>query len=278
MNLDIVRHEADDLITQVNILKVVDQASANRAAELAKLGREAIKKIKHFFEERKKMAHELWKKECRDEQMEIQKVQPAVDYFDGQLIAWRKEQERHRREAEEARRKAEEEKRRLEEEALRKAQEAEDRAEAERKRLEREAERLAQEAARNVEDEAEQRRIEEEREKLRIRAEENARRAKEESDKALNEAAAAEMKLVPPPPQVDVPITRGMAMKTTWHAEVTDLRELLRAILAGAAPITAVEPNMAVLNKMAHVMKDGAQVPGVRFFSKNHMAGLGKRS
>jgi len=72
----------------------------------------------------------------------------------------------------------------------------------------------------------------------------------------------------PPPPTIARPTASGISTPTTWHAEVTDLRELVLAIAAGKAPLTLVEASATALGQYARATKGSVSVPGVRFFGR----------
>jgi hypothetical protein len=60
------------------------------------------------------------------------------------------------------------------------------------------------------------------------------------------------------------PAVSGISHRTTWHAEVTDIKALCRAIADGTQPATLVTANMTVLNGLARSLKNALTVPGVR--------------
>ena len=124
---------------------------------------------------------------------------------------------------------------------------------------------------------AEQRRLDD----ARRQAETEARRIAEEQ--AIAEAAAAEAAgdhelaeaivdqpvMVATPPVVRAaPKVAGIAIRTTWHAEVVNLLELVRAVAAGKAPLALLLPNLPAINAQARSLKGEARIAGVRVFSK----------
>ena len=74
----------------------------------------------------------------------------------------------------------------------------------------------------------------------------------------------------PPPPHTTIarPTASGISTPVTWHAEVTNLRELVLAIAAGKAPLTLVEASITELRHYARATKGSVAVPGVRFVDK----------
>ena len=213
------------LAGEAKSLVVVDQETANRATQLILAGKEVIKKIKDYFAPLKKAADEAKKKLLDAEKAELQRVEPYIEKLQSSLTAWRLEQERKRREAEEAARRAELERKLLEEELLRKAEEA--------------------------------RRLEEE--KRRLEGEEAARKAREELErKALEEAAAKEAQIAPPPPVPEKPKTNGLALRENWTFEIVDESLIPREYLV---------PDPVKIRKMVQVMKDRTNIPGIRVFN-----------
>jgi len=113
----------------------------------------------------------------------------------------------------------------------------------------------------------EQRRLEEE---ARKQAEEEqlaaALQAEAEGDTESAQAIIEEAYYVPPVivPKPAVEPSRLTAGRSAWSAEVVSLMELIKAVAAGTAPITCIEPNMVTLNQLARGMKSAMRIPGVR--------------
>lgn len=139
-----------------------------------------------------------------------------------------------------------------------------------------EANRILSPAMGRYEAEQERIRLEQERQ-----AQETARKLEEEA--RLAEALAAEKSgereiaaEILEAPSVVAPVTipkekfesevGGISTREQWSGEVVNLRELLKGILDGQVPITAVEANMTVINQGARANKDQMKWPGVRFF------------
>lgn len=114
---------------------------------------------------------------------------------------------------------------------------------------------------------AEARRLEEE---SRLNA---AVSAEQDGDKAV----AEEILNTPAPlPPVDVPKfeeARGLHDRTTWKGEITNLRELIKGILDGKVPITAIDGNLTVINQAARAMKQEMNWPGVRAYPETTKVG-----
>lgn len=56
----------------------------------------------------------------------------------------------------------------------------------------------------------------------------------------------------------------GISTRTTWQAQVVDLKELALAVGQGKAAINLIEPNMTALNQMARAMQGNLNLPGVK--------------
>lgn len=65
-------------------------------------------------------------------------------------------------------------------------------------------------------------------------------------------------------PTVEAPRAAGVSTQEKWTADVVDLMALVRAIAAGAAPVSLVAPDQSVLNKMAAALKGELRFPGVK--------------
>lgn len=118
----------------------------------------------------------------------------------------------------------------------------------------------------------------------RARLEAEARKAAEEQRKrelkALQKEGlkdmAKELKqaplLVPAVHVAAAPKIEGGSVRTTWKAEVVDLMALVKAVAAGKAPLTYVEPAMPILNKQASSLKGEMKIPGVKAVPKEGLA------
>jgi hypothetical protein len=120
-------------------------------------------------------------------------------------------------------------------------------AELERKRLE--AQRALDEAA--------------DRERRKLEQQAQRARDKGQSEKAaeFNERAAM---VVAPIVQQEVPKVSGISRRQNWHAEVTDMRALVRAVADGDVPLAALEANRTFLNGQARALRAELRYPGVR--------------
>jgi hypothetical protein len=119
------------------------------------------------------------------------------------------------------------------------------------------------------------RREEEQRQQREAEERENERRLAEST--RLAEQGNVEEAIEVLEEEVDVPAVRvesyvpkveGVSQRTTWYAEVTSLRELVKAVSEGRAPIECIEANMPFLNKQATAFRGGLDIAGVKARSK----------
>jgi hypothetical protein len=107
----------------------------------------------------------------------------------------------------------------------------------------------------------------------RKRAEEEALAAAIEEEQNGNVTEAEKIISEPvyvPPVKVasSIPTSKESHLRTTYSAEVTDLRALVEAIASGKAPLQSVAPDMTFLNGQARSYKDALKIPGVKAISK----------
>lgn len=136
--------------------------------------------------------------------------------------------------------------------------------------------RIAQEAAMKAKREADEaRRIAEEEERKRLEAErlETAMKLekigfKEEADQILDQPIIVQ---TPPNSHVAAPLPdpepfkpKGLTIKTTYRAEVTDLRLLVQEVAAGRQPLSLILPNEKKLNDLAKTLKHELTIPGIQ--------------
>jgi hypothetical protein len=60
------------------------------------------------------------------------------------------------------------------------------------------------------------------------------------------------------------PAVEGLAFRNTWHAEIVDLKAILRAVLDGGLPEEAVLPNMVYFNGRARAEHESFTVAGAK--------------
>lgn len=103
---------------------------------------------------------------------------------------------------------------------------------------------------------------------------------KEEEDRRIAEAAAAEnagdheiaetilddAPLILPPVHVESQVAKveGVSTRTTYRAEVVNLVELCRYIVAHPQFVNLVQANGPALNSLARAQRDALRIPGVR--------------
>lgn len=109
-----------------------------------------------------------------------------------------------------------------------------------------------------------------EQERLAREAEEAERAGrKEEAEAIIQQAAEMPAAIVPPAP---APRVAGVATRTTWGAEVTDIKALCAAVAAGTVPPVAVQANMTFLRQQAVSLKEAFAIPGVKAVATKGMA------
>jgi hypothetical protein len=100
-----------------------------------------------------------------------------------------------------------------------------------------------------------------EQERLMARAAKATAMGKDEKAEALEEQA--QNVLVPIVPLMEPKIS-GISTRQTWHAEIVDKAELIRAVAAGQVPDVVLVPDMPVLNAQARALKAALNYPGVK--------------
>ena len=234
--VEVVKQEVLPIPDQANMIVVKDQGTLIKANDFFLTIKALRKKIADTFDPIISKAHAAHKEALNQKAIVEAPLIVAEKYLNGQVTGYKMEQDRIRAEEEEKNR----------QEAIR--------IEAERRQKE-EDERLAK------------------------AAELEASGAKEEAEALVNEAIEEKEKpieiYIPPPatPKVEL---EGATVKTFWHAEVTDLKMLCKAIANGMAAVNLVEPNMTALNGMARSLKKEMNVPGVKAVSTTSMAATGK--
>jgi hypothetical protein len=121
-----------------------------------------------------------------------------------------------------------------------------------------------------------QRKLDEAAERERRRLAQQAERAaaKGDADKAAELQERAAM-VVAPIAQEERPAVAGVSRRETWHAEVTDLRALVRAVADGVVPLSAIEANKKFLNGAARALRNELRYPGVRAVPERTIASSG---
>jgi ATPase subunit of ABC transporter with duplicated ATPase domains len=232
-----LEQEAASLTTEATALAVIDAGSFERASEFLKAVATYIKRVGDVLDPIVDAAHQAHKIAVRQRDALLGPAKSAKVVLGGRMEAWEQEQARLRREAEE-------------------------RAQRERERLEREAREQAEAEQRRLQAEAETRRLEEAAALEEAGDREGAERLVAAPVPVATIAPApvfAPRPMVAAPPKVE-----GVAFRSDWKAEVTDLAALVRAVAAGQAPITLLQANQVALNGMARALKGALNLPGVK--------------
>ena len=235
--VEIVKQEVLPIPDQAKMIVVKDQISLQKA-NLFFLDIKALrKKISEVFNPIISKAHAAHQEALKQKADAEAPLVLAEKYLNGQVTDYKREQDRLRQE--------EEERNRLE--AIR--------IEAERRQKE-EDDRFAKAAILE------------------------ASGAKEEAEAVIQEAIEEKEKPIEiyiPPPVIQRVVLTGATVKEYWHAEVTDLRLLCKAIGEGKCPTAYVKANMGPLNDQARDLKKEMAIPGVKAVSSSNLAATGKR-
>ena len=228
---------------QVKLIRVMDAASMATANDGFLTIRRMRKEIASVFSPMEEKAKEA-KRAADDSRKEVMKQWEKVEapllaaefYLNGQMSAYKREQDRIRAAEEEG----------LRQEAIK-----------------------AEMARRQKEEEA----------KFRQAAELEASGAQYEADAIIEEVLEDIQKPIEvytPPPTTQKVELDGMASRTTWKAQVNDLKALCMAIGTGKAAINLVLPNEPALNKLATALHEQMNVPGVKAVSETKMVPTGR--
>jgi hypothetical protein len=123
------------------------------------------------------------------------------------------------------------------------------------------------------------RRKAEEEAKLKQAAELEAAGAQEDADAIMAEALEGferPMAVYTPPPTTQKVELDGMASRTTWKANVVNLKALALAVGTGKAPLNLIEANIPALNRLATALKKEMSIPGVEAISDTRMVPTGR--
>lgn len=111
--------------------------------------------------------------------------------------------------------------------------------------------------------------IRKEEDRLRKLAEAKAVRAEARGDvDRAEEIRRFDMPSIPVPiVQVEPPKLAGVAFRTDWKAEVTNIDALVAAVASGTVPVEALLPNTTYIGQTARALKSSLKWPGVRVWS-----------
>lgn len=124
-----------------------------------------------------------------------------------------------------------------------------------------------------------ERRQKEEDDRLAKAAELEASGAKEEAEALISEAIEEKERPIEPyipPPETPKVKLEGATVKTHWHAEITDLKELCAWSGKMGNTTAYVLPNMPTLNTLASRLKKELNIPGVKAVSTSGLAATGR--
>jgi len=105
--------------------------------------------------------------------------------------------------------------------------------------------------------------------RLSQRAQTAADKGQDEKAQALQEQADTTVAAIPEPA---LPKVKGLSTRENWQCEVTDKMALIKAVAAGTAPATLIEPNTQALNKLAKTLKQDMDYPGTRVYDAGSIA------
>jgi len=235
--VEVVRQEVLPIPEQAKMIVVKNQLTLVKANDFFLTIKALRKKIADTFNPIIQKAHEAHKEALNQKALIEAPLVTAETYLNRQVTDYTREQERKRREEEEI----------LRQEAIK--------AEMERRKKE-EDDRLAQ------------------------AAELEKAGAKEEAEALIQETIQEIEKPVEvyiPPPETPEVKLQGAIVKEYWHAEITDLRALCKAVADGKAPLAYVDANMPTLNTLARRLMKEMSIPGVKAVSTSSVAATGGR-
>jgi hypothetical protein len=234
--IETVKQEVMSFPDQVKKIIVKDPQSLVKANDFFLTLKALRKKIGDTFDPIIKKANEAHKEAINQKKLIEAPLVVAEQYLNVQVTAYKREQDRKRKEEEEE---------------------------------------LRQQA---IKDEAERRKKEED--------DNIARAAELEGAGATEEAAALisetiEKKEEPltvtvPPPETPKVKLEGATVVEYWHAEVTNFRDLVKAVANGQVDLDCLEPNITVLNGFARRQQKAMAIPGVKAVAMSSMKATGR--
>ena len=104
-----------------------------------------------------------------------------------------------------------------------------------------------------------------------------ARAEKARDDGNAEKAAVLEETATQVAAPVEAPTkAEGVHTVTTWHAEVTDMMALVKAVVENNVGVGCLQPDMKILNEVARELKGEMAIPGVRAVSETAVAARGR--
>ncbi len=240
-----VKAETLPIPTQAKMIIVRDEGSLRQANDFFNIIRALRKKIASVFDPMEEAAKEA-KRKAEDSRKAIveqrEKIEAplkdAESYLGGQVVDYKKEQDRKR-----------------EEEIGLQRQKA-IKEEMERRKKEEEA-RIEQAAALEA-----------------AGAQEEAQALVDE----VIEDIGRPVEVYVPPPETQKVKLDGATVKTFWSAKVTNKMKLIKAVAEGKAPEGCLDPNMTVLNGLARSLKKEMKIEGVEAVPTSSMSSTGRRA
>lgn len=242
--IETVQKEVTPLSEQALIIRVQDQLTLTKANDFFLVIRQMRKKIGDVFDpiieaakEAKRKADLTRAEAVRQKEKIEEPLLRAEAYLNGQITDYKREQDKIRQEEEE---------------------------------------RNRQKA---IKEEMERRKKEED-QRLKEAAKLEKAGAKEEAEALVQEIIEAQeepIQIYVAPPATPKVELNGMATVTTWHAEVTNLKELCLAVGQGRCPTAYVEANLPALNSQAVHLKLEMRIPGVKAVSETKSRPTGRR-
>jgi len=234
--IETVKKEVTPIPDQAKAIIVKDAQSLIKANEFFLNIKALRKKIADTFDPIIKKANETHKEAINQKKVIEAPLVVAEQYLNTQVTAYKREQDRIRRDEEE--------------------------------RLRLEAIRIAADQRQKDEDA-----------NLAKAAELEAAGAVEEAEALITETIEEKEKpltVTVPPPETPKVKLEGATVVEYWHAEVTNFRELVKAVANGQADLDCLEPNITVLNGLARRLKKEMAVPGVKAVSTSSMKPTGR--
>lgn len=106
-----------------------------------------------------------------------------------------------------------------------------------------------------------------------------AEKQESEGHEVRAEASRERAETVTAPTVARAPTPTGAVhVRTTWHAELVDVSELVKACAAGRAPTGLLQPDMTALNAMARTLKERFDIPGVKAVAEQGVSARGRRA
>lgn len=235
----------DALAQEVNALMVVDDTTFQHAADLSRRLAGWIRTAEDFFRPIRESAHRTWKTAVEREKSVVEPKKALKATLGQRMADYEQAQARLRQEAEAA---AQRERERLEADARATAA-------AEQARLHADAqERLLQDA-------------------IAAEAVGDTQAVTHLLEQPVETPTVVPVPVFVPPVAVSIPQAAGISFGTTWSAELTSLRDLVRAAASGhAGALACLTFDQVRANGLARSLKETMAIPGVKAVPKRGTA------